>query len=221
MATTTLNQPQSDATRAPAKARPLDLKLEVVVIPVTDVDRAKRFYGNLGWRLDADFVNGDAFRVVQFTPPGSPASIHFGKGLTTAAPGSAKSLYLIVSDIEAARAALNARGAEVSEIFHRTAVGGPAVKGVDPERHSYNSFATFKDPDGNEWLLQEISTRLPGRVDGDTTNFDSPAALAAALRRAAAAHGEHEKRTGKADPEWPDWYADYIVQEQAGRQLPL
>jgi catechol 2,3-dioxygenase-like lactoylglutathione lyase family enzyme len=221
MATTTLNQPKSDASTAPAKGRPVDLKLEVVVIPVTDVDRAKRFYGSLGWRLDADFVNGDAFRVVQFTPPGSPTSIHFGKGLTTAAPGSAKSLYLVVADIEAARAALSARGAEVSEIFHRTAVGGPAVKGVDPERHSYNSFATFKDPDGNEWLLQEISMRLPGRVDGDITSFESTAALAAALRRAASAHGEHEKRTGKADPDWPDWYADYIVQEQAGRPLPL
>jgi len=214
MSTTTLNQPS-------AKARSLDLKLEVVVIPVTDVDRAKRFYGNLGWRLDADFINGDTFRVVQFTPPGSPTSIHFGKGLTTAAPGSAKSLYLIVSDIEAARAALTARGAEVGEIFHRTAVGGPTVKGVDPERRSYNSFATFKDPDGNEWLLQEISTRLPGRVEGDLTSFTSPVELAAALRRAAAAHGEHEKRTGKPDPDWPDWYADYIVQEQAGRQLPL
>jgi catechol 2,3-dioxygenase-like lactoylglutathione lyase family enzyme len=221
MSTTTLNEQAHEVSPKAAGSGPVELKLEVVVIPVTDVERAKRFYGDLGWRLDADFVNGDTFRVVQFTPPGSPTSIHFGKGLTTAAPGSAKSLYLIVSDIEAARAALVARGAEVGGVFHRTAVGGPTVEGADPDRRSYNSFASFKDPDGNEWLLQEISTRLPGRVDGDVTSFTSPVELTAALRRAAAAHGEHEKRTGKADPDWPDWYADYIVQEQAGRQLPL
>jgi catechol 2,3-dioxygenase-like lactoylglutathione lyase family enzyme len=209
---------QDDAVET-AKAGLVDMKLEVVVIPVADVDRAKRFYSNLGWRLDADFVNGDRFRVVQFTPPGSPGSIHFGKGLTSAAPGSQK-LYLVVSDIDAARDALIAHGAQVGEVFHRTAVGGPTVRGVDPERRSYNSFATFEDPDGNEWLLQEITTRLPGRVNADTT-FGSPIELAAALHRAAAAHGEHEKRTGQHDADWPSWYAEYIVQEQAGGQLPL
>ena len=203
------------------RARPIDLKLEVVVIPVSDVDRAKRFYGNLGWRLDADFVKGDAFRIVQFTPPGSPSSIHFGTGVTSAMPGSTQGLYLIVSDIEAVRRDLLSRGAEVGEIFHRLAVGGPTAPGVDPERRSYNSFATFKDPDGNGWLLQEITSRLPGRVEDDATTFGSPIELAAALRRAAEAHGEHEKRTGQHDEDWPDWYADYVVQEQAGRQLPL
>jgi catechol 2,3-dioxygenase-like lactoylglutathione lyase family enzyme len=210
-----------DDASATTSGRPVELKLEVVVIPVSDVDRAKHFYGRLGWRLDADFVKGDAFRVVQFTPPGSPTSIHFGKGVTSQAPGSAVRLYLIVSDVEAARRDLLARGAEVCEIFHRTAVGGPAVPGVDPERRSYNSFATFKDPDGNEWLLQEITARLPGRVDETTTTFASPMELAAALRRAAAAHGEHEKRTGRHDEDWPNWYAEYMVQEHAGRQLPL
>jgi len=199
----------------------MDLKLEVVVIPVSDVDRAKRFYEDLGWRLDADFVKGDSFRVVQFTPPGSPSSIHFGKGVTSAVPGSGQLLYLIVSDVEAARRDLVARGAEVSEVFHRTAVGGPPVPGVDPEHRSYSSFATFKDPDGNEWLLQEITARLPGRVEDAATSFASPTELAGALRRAAAAHGEHERRTGKHDEDWPDWYAEYIVQEQAGGQLPL
>jgi catechol 2,3-dioxygenase-like lactoylglutathione lyase family enzyme len=202
------------------RAPTVDLKLEVVVIPVSDVERAKRFYGGLGWRLDADFVVGDAFRGVQFTPPGSPASIHFGKGITSAAPGSAQGLYLVVSDIEAARAELASRGVDVSEVFHR-APGGPPVKGRDPERRSYSSFATFSDPDGNSWLLQEVTARLPGRVDADTT-FTSPSELAAALRRAGAAHGEHEKRTGgQYDVNWPDWYAEYMVAEQAGRELPL
>jgi catechol 2,3-dioxygenase-like lactoylglutathione lyase family enzyme len=204
-----------------AKARPLDMKLEVVVIPVSDVDRAKRFYSNLGWRLDADFVRGDTFRVLQFTPPGSPSSIHFGTGVTTATPGSGPRLYLIVSNVEAARDELIARGADVSEVFHRAAVGGPIIGGVDPDRRSYNSFATFKDPDGNEWLLQEITARLPGRVDSSETTFSSPIELAAALRRAAAAHGEHEKRAGQHDADWPNWYAEYVVQEQAGGQLPL
>ncbi|MDW6024282.1 glyoxalase [Mesorhizobium sp. BAC0120] len=198
-----------------------ELKLEVVVIPVSDVDRAKRFYGGLGWRLDADFANGDDFRVVQFTPPGSPTSIHFGKGVTSAAPGSAQRLYLIVSDIEAARAALVARGADVSEVFHRTAVGGPTVSGADPERRSYNSFATFNDPDGNSWLLQEITARLPGRVDAEDTTFASITDLEAALKRAATAHGEHEKRNGgQRDENWPAWYAQYMVAEQAGKALP-
>jgi catechol 2,3-dioxygenase-like lactoylglutathione lyase family enzyme len=200
------------------KVRTLDMRLEVVVIPVSDVDRAKRFYSNLGWRLDADFAKGDDFRVVQFTPPGSPCSIHFGKGVTPAAPGSAHNLYLVVSDIEAARAELVDRGV-MSEAFHRGQEG--FVNGLDQERRSYASFATFSDPDGNRWLMQEITARLPGRVDVDVTTFASPAELAAAMRRAAAAHGEHEKRIGKHDTlGWPDWYAEYIVAEQAGEPLP-
>jgi catechol 2,3-dioxygenase-like lactoylglutathione lyase family enzyme len=206
--------------RESLNVRTLDLKLEVVVIPVSDVDRAKRFYSNLGWRLDADFVKGDDFRGVQFTPPGSPASIHFGKGITPAAPGSAKGLYLVVSDIEAARAELIARGVDVSEVLHRLPGEAPQ-KGRDPERRSYASFATFSDPDGNLWILQEITARLPGRVDADVTTFASPADLAAAMRRAATAHGEHEKRIGKHDTTgWPDWYAEYIIAEQTGKPLP-
>jgi len=202
------------------KAAKVDLKLEVAVIPVADVDRAKRFYSRLGWRLDADFVRGDSFRVVQFTPPGSPSSIHFGTGVTSAAPGSAR-LYLVVSDIVAARAELADRGAEVSGVFHRVAVGGEPLSGPDPARRSYSSFATFSDPDGNSWLLQEVTSRLPGRVNADDTSFSSSAGLASALRRAAAAHGEHEKRTGgQHDVNWPDWYAEYIVNEQAGKPLP-
>jgi len=198
-----------------------DLKLEVVVIPVSDIDRAKQFYGDrLGWRLDADFAVGDAFRVVQFTPPGSPASIHFGKGVTSAAPGSVGGLYLVVSDIVAARAALTGRGADVGEIFHVAGPGQPPVGGPDPQRRSYASYAKFSDPDGNTWLLQEVTARLPGRVDADETTFASPADLAGALRRAEAAHGEHEKRTGGRDDNWPDWYAEYMVAEQAGKDLP-
>src|SRR5262245_7300264 len=197
--------------RRSASARNIPMKLEAVVIPVADVDRAKRFYANLGWRLDADFIVGDAFRGVQFTPPGSPASIHFGKGLTAAAPGSAQGLYLVVSDIVAARAELVGRGVAVSDVFHRAGPGQPALDGPDPQRRSYFSYATFSDPDGNSWLLQEVTTRFPGRVDADETTFASVADVASALRRAAAAHGEHEKRTGRADPEgWPHWYAEYI-----------
>jgi hypothetical protein len=157
---------------------------------------------------------------VQFTPPGSPCSIHFGKGITSAAPGSARGLYLVVSDIEAARAELVGRGADVGEIFHLAGPGTPPLSGRDPERHSYASHATFSDPDGNTWLLQEVTARLPGRVDADQTTFTSSTELAATLRRAAAAHGEHEKRTGKPDADWPDWYAEYIVREQAGKELP-
>ena len=196
------------------------MKLGVVVIPVADVDRAKRFYGDLGWRLDADFVVGDEFRVVQFTPPGSSCSIHFGTGVTPAVPGSAQGLYLVVSDIEAARAELVDRGVDVSEVFHRAGPGKAPLSGQHPERRSYSSFATFSDPDGNEWLLQEVTVRLPGRVDADDTTFTSSTELASALRRAAAAHGEHEKRTGQHDADWPDWYAEYMVSEQAGRPLP-
>jgi catechol 2,3-dioxygenase-like lactoylglutathione lyase family enzyme len=197
----------------------VDMNLEVVVIPVTDVDRAKRFYGDLGWRLDADVAAGDDFRVVQFTPTGSQCSIHFGKGVTSAPPGSAQNIYLVVSDIEAARTELRDRGVEVSELLHRGGKG--FVSGPDPKRRTYNSFATFNDPDGNRWLLQEITARLPGRVDTNDTRFTSSTELAAALRRAAAAHGEHEKRTGQHDATgWPDWYAEYIVREQAGKPLP-
>jgi catechol 2,3-dioxygenase-like lactoylglutathione lyase family enzyme len=202
----------------------VDLKLEVVVIPVADVDRAKEFYGSLGWRLDADFSFDNGFRIVQFTPPGSGASIQFGTAMTSGAPGSVQNLYLIVSDVEAARAALVAQGVEVSEVFHPAAPGAQFhpdasehLDGRSPE--SYSSFATFRDPDGNGWLLQEITTRLPGRIAA-ATSFASAGDLASALRRAAAAHGEHEKRTGEADPSWPDWYAAYVVAEQAGTRLP-
>jgi catechol 2,3-dioxygenase-like lactoylglutathione lyase family enzyme len=205
----------------------VDLKLEVVVIPVADVDRAKAFYTGLGWRLDADFPFDNGFRVVQLTPPGSPASVQFGSKITTAAPGSAHGLYLIVSDIETARAELAARGVEVSGVFHPGAPGAQfqsdgtdRVRGPDPAHTSYSSFVTFQDPDGNSWLLQEITTRLPGRVDPADTGFASSADLAEALRRAAAAHGEHEKRIGAADPDWPEWYADYMVKERAGEDLP-
>ncbi|MFL6601562.1 MAG: VOC family protein [Steroidobacteraceae bacterium] len=198
---------------------PVDMKLEVVVIPVSDVERAKRFYGGLGWRLDADFVKGDKFRVVQFTPPGSWCSVHFGKGVTSAEPGSVRGLYLIVSDIEAARAELVKRGVDVGEVFHRPIGEGP-ISGPDPERRSYASFASFSDPDGNSWLLQEVTARLPGRVDAADTTFTSSTELAGALRRAEAAHGEHERRTGQRDADWPTWYAEYIVREQAGKPLP-
>jgi len=204
----------------PRKASRIDLKLEAVVIPVSAVDRAKRFYGNLGWRLDADFAAGDEFRVVQFTPPGSPCSIHFGKGLTSATPGSASGLYLVVSDIVAARAELIDRGADVSDVFHRAGPGQPLLNGPDPERRSYFSYATFSDPDGNGWLLQEVTVRFPGRVDAAETAFASSTDLAAALRRAAAAHGEHEKRIGQHDDNWPDWYAAYIIGEQTGNTPP-
>jgi catechol 2,3-dioxygenase-like lactoylglutathione lyase family enzyme len=211
---------RSEAASEAARARPVDMKLEVVVIPVADVDRAKSFYSKLGWRLDADFVKGDAFRVVQFTPPGSSASIHFGTGITPAAPGSARNLYLVVSDIEAARAELVAHGIDVSEIFHLPAIGEAPLGGPHPQRRSYASLATFSDPDGNSWLLQEVTERLPGRVEADDTTFTSSTALASALRRAAAAHHEHEKRAGQPDADWPSWYAKYMVAEQAGTELP-
>ena len=208
------------ASKSP-HGRWVDFKLEAVVIPVSDVDRSKSFYSNLGWRLDADFAVGDSFRVVQFTPPGSPASVHFGKGLTSATPGAAQNIYLIVSDIEAARAELVARGANVGDVFHRAGPGQPPLSGRDPSGRSYVSFASFSDPDGNTWLLQEITARLPGRLDTDETRFSSPADLAGALRRAAAAHGEHEKLTGKHDENWPDWYAEFMMAEQSGRDLPI
>jgi catechol 2,3-dioxygenase-like lactoylglutathione lyase family enzyme len=205
---------------APA-ARTVDMKLEVVVIPVSDVDRAKRFYGDMGWRLDADFVVDDGFRVVQFTPPGSPCSIHFGAGVTSAVPGSARGLYLVVSDIQSARAELVTRGVQVSELFHRAGPGKPPLSGPDPARRSYFTYATFSDPDGNEWLLQEVTTRFPGRTDSTATSFAAASDLASAMRRASAAHGEHETRTGgQRDENWPDWYSAYMVAEQAGKELP-
>jgi catechol 2,3-dioxygenase-like lactoylglutathione lyase family enzyme len=204
----------------------VDMKLEVVVVPVSDVDQAKRFYGSLGWRLDADVVRGDDFRVVQFTPPGSGSSIIFGKNVTSAEPGSAQGLHLIVSDIVAARNELVGHGVEVSEVFHdmgdvfhHGGVDG-RVSGPAPDRRSYGSFASFSDPDGNGWLFQEVTTRLPGRIDRAATTFASASDLASALRRAAAAHGRHEERTGAADPNWPDWYAEYMVREQGGEELP-
>jgi catechol 2,3-dioxygenase-like lactoylglutathione lyase family enzyme len=213
------------------KAQAVDMRLEIVVLPVSDVDRAKGFYGGLGWRLDADFAAGDDFRVIQFTPPGSGCSVIFGKNVTAAAPGSAKGLYLIVSDIEVARAELLARGAKVSDAFHdagNTHVGTDEpylfgrlrVAGRDPEHRSYRSFASFSDPDGNGWLLQEITARLPGRVDTQGMTFTSATELAAALRRAAAAHGEHEKRIGQRDENWAGWYADYLAREQTGKEPP-
>ena len=212
------------------QARGVDMKLELVVIPVSDVDRAKHFYGSLGWRLDADYTSDDGYlRRIHFTPPGSGSSVIFGKNITTSTPGSAQGLYLIVSDIEAAREELVGRGVEVSEVFHDAdgvyagtdapyLFGNVRVGGPDPLRSSYRSFASFSDPDGNGWLLQEVTQRKPGRVDTNTTAFTSPKDLAAALRRAATAHGEHEKRTGgQRDENWPDWYAEYLVREQTGK----
>src|SRR5580658_2417464 len=211
-------------------AAPVDMKFEIVVIPVSNVERAKEFYAKLGWRLDADFDNGKDFRIIQFTPPGSGCSLIFGKNVTAAAPGSAQGLYLIVSDVQAARQALLDRGVQISEVFHNEGVyagadepylfGRLRVSGPDPEHRSYRSFASFHDPDGNGWLFQEITARLPGRIDSATTSFASANDLAGALRRAAAAHGEHEKRIGGADANWPDWYAAYMVAEQSGTELP-
>ena len=206
---------------AAPSAGTVHMKLEVVVIPVSDVDRAKRFYGDLGWRLDADFVVGDEFRGVQFTPPGSSCSIHFGTGVTSAVPGSARGIYLVVSDIQSAYAALVDRGVDVGEVFHRAGPGKPPLSGPDPVRRSYFTYATFRDPDGNEWLLQEVTARFPGRADPNATSFASASDLASAMRRASAAHGEHEARTGgQRDENWPDWYSAYMVAEQAGKELP-
>jgi catechol 2,3-dioxygenase-like lactoylglutathione lyase family enzyme len=209
----------------------VDTKLEIVVIPVSDVDRAKEFYGRLGWRLDADYDNGNDFRVIQFTPPGSGCSVIFGKNVTGAAPGSAQGLYLIVADIEAAREEFHRRGVKISEVFHDAGgvYAGPdepylfgrrRVSGRDPEHRSYRSFASFSDPDGNGWLFQELTTRLPGRIDATATTFASANDLASAFRRAEAAHGEHEKLLGHRDEDWPDWYAAYMIAEQSGKELP-
>ena len=210
-----------DATPATSVGK-VDLKLEVVTIPVSDVDRAKKFYEGLGWRLDADFTTGDD-HVVQFTPPGSQCSVHFGTNLTSAAPGSAQML-LVVSDIQTAHDELLGRGVKVSEVFHYAGFNrldpNARLSGPAPNRSSYGSWVSFSDPDGNLWLLQEITTRLPGRIDSNATTFASAADLAGAMRRASVAHGEHEKRTGQRDANWPDWYAAYMVAEQAGTELP-
>ena len=221
---------RNETTVETPKRGSVDMKFEVVVIPVSDVDRAKAFYANLGWRLDGEFTDGDDFHVIQFTPPGSGCSVIFGKNVTAAAPGSAQGLYLIVSDIEAARAELLGRGVKVSEVFHGAGgvyagpdepylFGRTRVSGPDPEHSSYRSFASFRDADGNGWLFQEVTSRLPGRVEADTT-YTSASELAAALLRAEAAHGEHEKRTGQRDANWPEWYAAYMVAEQSGAPLP-
>ena len=200
-----------------AGAARVDMKLEVALIPVSDVDRAKEFYTKLGWRLDSDDIGGDDFRIVQLTPPGSGCSVSFGKGITSAAPGAPLG-GLIVTDIEAAHKELVAKGINVSEVFH----GSPfsRISGPDPERKSYGSFVSFEDPDGNVWIVQEVTRRLPGRIDPAATSFTSANDLASAMRRAAAAHGEHEERNGQHDGNWPDWYAVYMAAEQAGAELP-
>jgi catechol 2,3-dioxygenase-like lactoylglutathione lyase family enzyme len=199
----------------------VDMKFEVSLIPVSDVDRAKEFYTRLGWRLDDDIVMGNDFRVVQFTSPGSECSISFGRGVTAAAPGSFRG-GLIVSDIEAAHKEFVARGVNSSEVFHGSPFS-PAgrISGLDPERQSYRSYVSFEDPDGNAWIVQEVTHRLPGRIDPATTTFASANELASAMRRAAAAHGEHEKHNGQHDADWSDWYAAYMAAEQAGTELPM
>ena len=193
----------------------VDMKLEVVTIPVSDVDRATEFYAGLGWRQD---VTPPGSGIVQLTPPGSSCSVQFGTNRTSAAPGSAQNMFLIVSDIQVAYDYLVGRGVEVSEVFHLGPDG--QVSGADPEHRSYGSLATFSDPDGNRWLLQEITTRLPGRIDSAATTFGSASDLADAMRRAAVAHGDHEQRIGEADANWPDWYAAYMAAEQSGEELP-
>lgn len=212
------------ATETP-RAGAVDLKLEVMIIPVSDVARAAEFYARLGWRVDVDIATEDG-RVVHFTPPGSQCSVMFGTGLTPAAPGSAQNNFLIVSDILAAREELVRKGVDASEVFHDVAGGyrfDPASRasGPDPDRRTYASFLTFSDPDGNSWLLQEVTARFPGRIDSSETSFASVADLASAMRRAASAHGEHEKRIGHHDDNWPDWYAAYMVAEQSGAAPPL
>jgi catechol 2,3-dioxygenase-like lactoylglutathione lyase family enzyme len=213
----------------PAGGAVVTMNVEVVVVPVSDIDRAKEFYGRLGWRLDADVSTGTDVRLIQLTPPGSGCSVQFGTNLTSAAPGSLQSTYLIVADIAAAVDELKSLDVAVTDVFHcevgfACRFGGAEapgrISGAGPDDGSYSSFASFSDPDGNSWLLQEVTTRLPGRVDPAATTFASGADLALALRRAAAAHGEHEARTGVEDADWADWYADYIVREFAGAQLP-
>jgi catechol 2,3-dioxygenase-like lactoylglutathione lyase family enzyme len=217
MSQTAISIEQQKYDAAPAR---VDLKLEVALIPVTNVDRAKDFYTRLGWRLDADDAPAKNVRIVQITPPGSGCSVTFGNGLTAAAPGSAAAA-LIVSDIVAAHDELIRRGINASEIWH----GAPfpleaRLTGPDPKRTSYGSFFSFNDPDGNMWMVQEVTTRHPGRIDSSATTFTSANDLAGAMRRAAAAHGEHEKRHRQQDANWPDWYAAYMAAEQAGTELP-
>jgi catechol 2,3-dioxygenase-like lactoylglutathione lyase family enzyme len=206
----------------------VDMHLEIDVIPVSDVDRAKKFYQRLGWRLDDDVAPLDGLRIVQFTPPGSGTSITFGLGLTTAAPGSAEG-GLIVADIEAAHDELVGRGVDASDIWHGPPFPVEARQpGPDPDRASYGSFCSFTDPDGNTWLVQEVTTRRPGRIDATGRAFASAADLASALQRAEAAHREHEKHAGRShvfhrsgqEENWAAWYADYLVAEQAGTDLP-
>jgi len=199
----------------------VDLKLEVHVIPVSDVERSKLFYQGLGWRLDADDTPAHGVRIVQFTPPGSACSATFGEGITAAAPGTAEGA-LIVSDIEAAHNELVRRGIDASEVWHGAAFPLEARRaGPDPQRTSYGSFFSFNDPDGNAWLVQEVTTRHPGRLDAATTTFASADDLARAIRRAAAAHGEHEKHNGQRDANWPTWYAAYMAAEQTGKEQPV
>lgn len=212
----TLTQQNNSSNTDAANVSKIDQKIEVTIFPVADVDRAKEFYLKLGWRLDADF-NFPSFRVVQVTPHGSACSLQFGRNLTSAAPGSGKG-YIIVSDIVAARNALRGAAVQVGEFFH-LGQNGPAP-GLDPERLTYRSRAEFKDPDGNSWVLQEITSRLPGRIEPGPTSFASASDLSSALQRAALAHGQHEARIGRRDEKWPDWYAEYMVREQAGTELP-
>src|ERR1700678_761167 len=196
----------------------VEMKFEVIVIPVADVDRSKAFYTKLGWRLDADFPFDNGFRIVQFTPPGSGCSVQFGTRITSAAPGSAQGLYLIVSDVEAARRDLAASGIEVSEVFHPgtpgaqfQADGSGRISGPAPEHATYGSFATLHDPDGNGWLFQEVTTRLPGR---GLSNLDV-ATLTELLQEAEKHHSEYEPTAPKHHS--PDWYAAYIVARQEGK----
>ena len=202
--------------KSDAGAARIDMKFEVSIVPVSDVDRAKEFYTKLGWRLDDDIVDGTDFRVVQFTPPGSASSISFGKGVTPAAPGSFRG-GLIVADIEAAHNQFVARGIKATEVFHGSPFS-PAgrVSGPDSERKSYSSYVSFEDPDGNAWIVQEVTRRAPGRIDPATPTFASASDLASAMRRAEAAFGEHEKNNGHPNAKWPDWYASYMAAEQAG-----
>ena len=218
---------RSDHAAATAKPPTADMKLEVVVIPVSDVERAKRFYDALGWRFDGDFRSGDTFRGLQYTPKGSGCSIQFGKNVTAAPPGSAQGLHLVVSDIEAAREELVARGVDATEVYHcesgyacRFPGNDPPVPGRQPDGGTYGSFVSFSDPDGNGWVLQEITSRFPGRVEGETS-FTSASDLAQALRRAVAAHAEREGRPAPQDLDRLTWWAEYMVREQSGEQLPI
>jgi len=208
----------------------MNMKLEVLVIPVSDADRAKRFYEKAGFRLDIDFATGEDYRVIQFTPPGSEASIIFGKGITSGRPGSIDRMVLAVYDIAAARKELQAREIEVGEVFHDAAGGlgggfiedaGGRAAGPDPQGRSYGSYATFRDPDGNVWMLQEIKERLPGRETQDASSGNTLGILLDALKVTAIAHGAHEKELGKPDPDWPQWYAGHMTQALASKGYHL